>query len=215
MCNFLRDCYIPVLGAGNSIKSKTGQDTCLLGIYHPIGWWCCEKQRSSEGTRRCCLVDGGLFCLEVWLCFVLEDWPLMMVVWGIVLSIWSLLVMFLINDILGPNWNLLLDKVTWMIHPKLLGNVRKTSSWAAVTSSSQCSRIPISDLWGQTPWTVVTSSLPVSAVVHGEHLSRWLPWAEVSSQDDDIFAGIELAPHTKSLDLKWKALRGKVCTSLF
>ena len=32
---------------------------------------------------------------------------------------------------------------------------------------------------------------------------------------DDIFAGTELASHTKNLDLKWKALRGEVCTSLF
>ena len=28
---------IPVLATMNLIKSKTGQDTCLLGIYHPIG----------------------------------------------------------------------------------------------------------------------------------------------------------------------------------
>jgi len=28
---------IPVLATRNLIKSKTGQDTCLLGIYHPIG----------------------------------------------------------------------------------------------------------------------------------------------------------------------------------
>ena len=56
---------IPVLATTNLIKSKTGQDTCLLGIYHPIGEGCCGKQRSSEGTRRCCLVDGGLLCLEV------------------------------------------------------------------------------------------------------------------------------------------------------
>ena len=32
---------------------------------------------------------------------------------------------------------------------------------------------------------------------------------------DGIFAGTELASHTKSLDLKWKTLRGEVCTRLF
>ena len=60
---------------------------------------------------------------------------------GIVLSIWSLLVLFLISDILGHNQNLLLAKNTWMIHPKLLGNVRKTSTLATVTNSSQHSRV--------------------------------------------------------------------------
>ena len=99
---FLRDYYIlaSVLGAGNSTKSKTGQDSCPPGVYRPTGWRCWGDTKIFRGyqERLHCrwwpILFGGLILLRfgrwasedgglghgsfnmIFTCFVLNQWHL-------------------------------------------------------------------------------------------------------------------------------------------
>lgn len=91
-----------------------------------------------------------------------------------------------------------------MIHPKLLGNVRKTSTLATVTNSSQHSLENNPSATSEAKRHGLWSPLHCQALQWSLESIRLggCPGQGSLLRGDGIFAGTELASHTKSLDLK-------------